>query len=165
MWQWRFLYLSYIWWGIADNGAQKVWHQCKISASCGRQPAEKLTSKATKMQSNKAAAAYKDIRHDAKHVFYGFAPNWAKNMCFLCSARYMAPTRGKVREWSNPSKMLTLRRSVKKVNAALWLFFLSKELGVDHMMNDGTEEEQKVRAEMTRGFKVNICSSRLFRKF
>ena len=34
--------------------------------------------------------------------------------------------------------------------------FLSKELGVDHMMNDGTEEEQKVRAEMTRGFKVNI---------
>ena len=43
--------------------------------------------------------------------------------------------------------------------------FLSKELGVDHMMNDGTEEEQKVRAEMTRGFKVNICSSRLFRNF
>ena len=124
MWQWCFLCISYTWWGIADNGAQKVWHQCKISASCVSQPAEKLTSKATKMQSNKTAAAYKDIRHDAKLVFYGFAPNWVKNKCFLCSARYMAPTGGKVREWSNlvPSKMLTLRRWVWNVNAALWLF-------------------------------------------
>ena len=114
MWQWCFLCLSYIWWGIADNGAQKVWHQCKISASCGRQPAEKLTSKAKKkMQPNKVAA-YKDIWHDARNVFYGFAPNWAKSMCFLCSARYMAPTRSKVREWSNPSLMLTLMRRVLK---------------------------------------------------